>query len=390
MASAVAAQRSRSPAPSAYSRYPPPAGPPTRKTGVPARAPPPGTSFAIRRLRDLNLGPGHLPDPLKLIFHEHLRPSSIGYLVDQERVVEEVVRGVDVDDVLSRNAHLLFHQWGIRPAAGAAVMLEVMSIVLAPEHPLWGAWAKVDRAGEHVEVLKEEFADWCNRYPDGLVIVPELDELDPATGEFIASVNFDVNPPAWGVRIGEFLHDLRTALNHLLVATSATPTAETQFPVAVTKGDYESCWPMVFGVPTPYLEVVKAAQPYESGNADLARLHPLRRLADLNNRDKHHLLLVTLLGLEDASGAYKSFWEHPRAESVEFRVGPAETDSEVAKVTFRSEGEKDVSRPSVGVVFEEPDVPSVHRLPVSLVLEEMLVECRAIVDAFFQIARTMA
>lgn len=262
-----------------------------------------------------------------------------------------------------------------------------MGIVLAPEHPFWGAGAKIDRAEEHLNTLNDDFADWCRRYPEGLVVIPEFEEIDPSTGEFIATFNFDVNPPAWGVVIGEFLHDLRSALNHLVVVTSAAPTAETQFPAAVTRNDYKSCWPMVAGVPAPYLAVVEAAQPYKRGNEAEARLHPLRRLADLNNRDKHHLLLVTLLGLQDASGAYKSVWEHPGVESVQFEIGRAEGATKVVRVAFRSEGEVDAnSNPSVGVIFDEPEVPSVHRLSVSFVLSEMLAECRGVVDAFFQIA----
>ena len=74
---------------------------------------------------------------------------------------------------------------------------------------------------------------------------------------------------------------------------------------------------------------------------------------------------------------------------MEFDVGRAETDAEVVRATFRSEDGTDMqSSPSIGVVFDEPEVPSVHRLPVTPVLTEMLIECRAIVEAFFQIART--
>lgn len=264
-----------------------------------------------------------------------------------------------------------------------------MSFVLAPEHPLWGAHAKVERASQLLDSLNAEFTDWCERHPNGLVVNQEVEELDPLTGESLTTFTFDINPPAWGVVIGEFLHDLRTALNHVVVATTTNPTEKTQFPASVTQADYGSCWEMVDGVPATYLQVVEAAQPYNSGSVAAAHTHPLKRLVDLNNRDKHHLLLVTVLGLKDGTGAYKSFWEHPAAESVIFQVGRIEANTKPLEVKFRPEGGEHPT-PSVGVVFDEPDVPSVNRQPVAAVLEEMLVVSDGVVDAFLQIAQTSA
>ncbi len=261
-----------------------------------------------------------------------------------------------------------------------------MSIVLAPEHPFWGAQEKVLRAGHHLEVLHSEFVEWCNRYPHGLVAVPEIEPLDPETGEYLATFTFDVNPPSWGVAIGEFLHDLRSALNHLLVTVAQSPTELIQFPCAVTKGDYKSCGQMIAGVPPEYLPLIEAAQPYHRGDISAAKMHPLRRLADLNNRDKHHFLLVTLLGLQDPTGAYRSIWEHPGVESVQLNVGPSQKDAKVVDVRFRDqEGVEGKPEPSVGVVFDDPDIPSVYRMSVEPILREMLDVSGGILADFYGI-----
>lgn len=259
-----------------------------------------------------------------------------------------------------------------------------MGIVLGPEHPFWGAREKVLRAGEHLNALDAEFAEWCNRYPDGLVAVPEVEEIDAETGEYLATLTFDVNPPTWGVVVGEFLHDLRSALNHLLVTVCPSPTEHTQFPCAITTQDYASCGPMIAGIPAEYLPVIEAAQPYHRGDKAAAKMHPLKRLADLNNRDKHHLLLVTLLGLQDATGRFTTIWEHPDVRSVQFNIGPSEKDVKVVNVQFGDEVDADVkAKPSVGVVFDEPELPSVHRMSVEPILAEMLATSRGIVEDFF-------
>lgn len=261
-----------------------------------------------------------------------------------------------------------------------------MNIVLGPEHPFWGAQEKVVRAGHHLDTLHGEFAEWCDRYPHGLVAIPEVEQLDAETGEFLATFTFGVNPPAWGVVIGEFLHDLRSALNHLVVTVAASPTERSQFPCAVTSGDYKSCGPMIAGVPPEYLPIIGAAQPYHRGNKAAAKRDPLSRLADLNNRDKHELLLVTLLGLQDASGAYRSVWEHPGLESVEFTIGAAGKDTKLVGPHFRDEGDEETeAEPSVGVVFNEPAVPSVDRMPVEPILKEMLDVSGGILADFYSI-----
>lgn len=261
-----------------------------------------------------------------------------------------------------------------------------MSIVLGPEHPFWGAQEKVLRAGHHLDQLHDEFAEWCHRYPHGLVATPRVEEPDADTGEILATFTFNVNPPAWGVVIGEFLHDLRSALNNLLVAVVESPTEHTQFPCAVTRNDYKSCGQILAGVPSEYRTVIEGVQPYHRGDESAAKRDPLRRLADLNNRDKHHLLLVTLLGLQDASGTYRSVWEHPGVEGFEFRVGPSQADAKVVGVRFRDEENADTqAQSSVGVVFNEPNVPSVHRMPVEPILKEMLDVSGGVLADFFAI-----
>jgi hypothetical protein len=267
-------------------------------------------------------------------------------------------------------------------------MLLPMGIVLGPEHPFWGARAKVVRAGTHVNTLDAEFAEWCERYPHGLVAIPEVEEIDPATGEYIASFTFDVNPPDWGVIIGEVLHDIRSALNHLVVVVAETPTGKTQFPCALTPNDYKSSWEMIDTVPTEYVAIIESVQPCQRGDIRLAVLDPLARLVTLNNRDKHHLLLVTLLGLQDTTGAFKSVWEHPGVQSVELHFSPMEDEAKILDVQFRGGEEQDMdvkNNPAIGVVFDEPELPSVHRQSVLPILADILKTARGIVDDFFRV-----
>ena len=98
-----------------------------------------------------------------------------------------------------------------------------------------------------------------------------------------------------GVIIGDCVHNLRSALDHLACClvekNGGTATEQTQFPISNKrprdKGEKPS--PRIAGgVTDNVLRIVDALQPYQRGQD--AALHPLSVLRTLSNADKHRLL----------------------------------------------------------------------------------------------------
>jgi hypothetical protein len=100
--------------------------------------------------------------------------------------------------------------------------------------PLEGCRARVERAKEHFQDLRSEFAAFRELDPYGI-----SSYANPATGEYVHLARVSQEPPVrWGVVAGEIVHHLRSALDHLawqLVldngGTPKTGSQGTMFPI---------------------------------------------------------------------------------------------------------------------------------------------------------------
>src|SRR5689334_16234875 len=101
-------------------------------------------------------------------------------------------------------------------------------------HPLDGARAKIVRAGDHLEALKAESLRFSDEQSYEFPI-----ELDEKTGEQIVSLRSKRQPPLdapihLGIVVGDALHNLRSALDHLvwqLAVIGTGPGERNQFPI---------------------------------------------------------------------------------------------------------------------------------------------------------------
>jgi hypothetical protein len=77
---------------------------------------------------------------------------------------------------------------------------------------LAGIRLKLSRAWSQINTLKPEIAEFLKRDP----YVPRV-KFDGRTHELLVSVHTQEAPdPMWGVRIGEIVHNLRSALDHVV------------------------------------------------------------------------------------------------------------------------------------------------------------------------------
>jgi hypothetical protein len=155
---------------------------------------------------------------------------------------------------------------------------------------------RVERAQEHLESIKGELLSYYNSDPCRLrgEFQPKAHRSGEAQGPGgeLASLNVRLN-----TLIGEFLHDLRSALNHLarelVTANGLTPTESSQFrvfgkePCSQRKQALLNINP---GIGPEARTLITDAQPYKLG--DRYSEHPLWVLHELWNIDKHREVIA--------------------------------------------------------------------------------------------------
>lgn len=158
-------------------------------------------------------------------------------------------------------------------------------------HPLDGSRAKIARAGDHLLTLDRE----SRRFVDDHTYRMEI-ESDPETGEQIVYLRAnripDTDPPLrLGVIAGDVLHNLRSALDHLVwqLATIGTgPKAPlNQFPIFSDPTKFsEKRDRYLHGVLEEHRIAIERYQPYR----DTKEGQALAILASLNDIDKHRVV----------------------------------------------------------------------------------------------------
>ncbi len=174
---------------------------------------------------------------------------------------------------------------------------------------LAGPRAKVERAKSQLIALNKVTNDFFEAHRYSVVRA----EFDRKAGQY--SLRIKECPPnfpiEWSVVIGEIAHNLRSALDGLawqlaLLNTTSMPFQRTAFPIRTFSngtrrpridGGYDH--PFWYnGIPCHLLKSIdrcfwtriEAFQPYKGRNR--GRHHPLFLLHELNNTDKHRLIMV--------------------------------------------------------------------------------------------------
>ena len=160
------------------------------------------------------------------------------------------------------------------------------------DHRLAGVIAKFNRSKEQFDALLDEMDAFFNADPKPHTSVGEF---DTDAWEWVERFRVHEEPPLrFGVMLGDCVHNLRSALDHLMwqvtLLDGNVPGDATQFPIASkSEGQFEAMADhRVPGLSAEHRARLKTAQPYNAG--DRAHLHPLSALATLSNTDKHRVL----------------------------------------------------------------------------------------------------
>lgn len=148
--------------------------------------------------------------------------------------------------------------------------------------------AKVDRADELRAVIEHEINAYLLGGPFQLrdQVVPD----PPRFEVFVESVT--PPPPRLGVLVGDFVHNLRSVLNHLVwqlaLTQVAEPSRDVQFPIRTKRGGRASVVEtQLRDVPAEAVAVIERMQPYHAENP---AGHPLAELRKLSNEDRHEVI----------------------------------------------------------------------------------------------------
>lgn len=189
---------------------------------------------------------------------------------------------------------------------------------------------RIDRAKRHLKDFDDQARPLAATCRDGLTR-----EIDQQSSEYIFRLSkVPAVPPVLSAILGDAIHNLRVSLDYLawqlVIATVEKPPNEnTSFPILTTPPTADR-WgrtrPNISpGVSKEVRALLDEIQPYKRdkpASHDLAVLHAL----DIN--DKHHELLVTIIGVKDSMVGW---WGDYDLSS--FHYGPYHDGSEVCRFT---------------------------------------------------------
>lgn len=183
---------------------------------------------------------------------------------------------------------------------------------LPPDHPLAGCEAKLRRAQQNLELLDNEIGGYLDRHPEP---IPRVGEFDHETSEHI---RWRFRPikhpdPILGALIGDYIHDLRSTLDHLAFELSfldtggKIPPHTIAFPCCRVRKyaagsppawDSDTTRKKLRGINARHRAMIYRAQPcYRRKDMSTSvrtttrrRRNALADLEDLWNHDKHRTL----------------------------------------------------------------------------------------------------
>lgn len=157
---------------------------------------------------------------------------------------------------------------------------------------LQGPLLKLERASEHLKTLDAEVVEFLEGEP-----YRTIETIEPETGDYVLSGEILRPPPAHlGPIIGDIVHNLRSALDHLayqLAIIGKDAPGKVRFPIFLDPGPGRNCfdpWGMnqIKWLPERAKVLIEEMQPYNAGQAWLWTLHSMWLT------DKHKLLPVVL------------------------------------------------------------------------------------------------
>ena len=160
-------------------------------------------------------------------------------------------------------------------------------------------WLKIERAEEHFNTFYAELREWNETNPYSLVFKPDPEGRRHG---IVANINGLPNFKRWALITGDCIHNLRSALDHLVYALAIRdnggPVADAkairsiQFPIGSDAMEFEKAASRVAALKPGTKTAIERIQSYNRFNPPLPLLLPVLR--ELDNADKHRTLTLAL------------------------------------------------------------------------------------------------
>lgn len=217
------------------------------------------------------------------------------------------------------------------------------------------------RAQVNIELLEGEIGAWLSTKPH--IIEPEAD-FDTFPGGVVILhkvIRADEVPSHIPAIIGDILFNFRSALDHLANRLVIAPTKDTAFPIFCDRLDRNGkprSVGVAGGIHPKALAIIERLQPYHRSDprADLLCI-----LRELNNADKHRLLLVTSLAYTELTTAIRAkgeTWVSKPLEPIQLTVGTWVSSTSMSADRYPSFAEEmDMHiEPTTTVTFGETEI----------------------------------
>lgn len=171
-------------------------------------------------------------------------------------------------------------------------------------------------------------------------------EFDAQSQILTAKVHIKNAPdPMWGVRIGEVIHNCRSALDYviwelyILNNRRAPITKQNQFPVFETQLGFNNRGVGKFldGIGSRAIDLIKSEQPFpknEGGTGEGIK-SPLWHLHELSNADKHRRIYLTSALIEEFKFTFPPLKQSVIVRNqVRSNPGPIKEDTILARAYF--------------------------------------------------------
>jgi hypothetical protein len=220
---------------------------------------------------------------------------------------------------------------------------------------------KVERADKHIAELPPAIEAFFERNPYGVVKEP-----DPDTGGWQWRIEIrEEPPPQISLIIGDIVHNLRSALDHLadvlIRANGETPHSRVAYPICDTAEKFETTLTQIQRAGEDAVDLVRETKAYPGGNDGLWALK------ELDNIDKHRLLIAISTRQPDVGIGFPLGLLEPEFRAIAEKAEPLFIRSGGAVEPLK-DGDKMYSVPPEAEDHPEPQ----FRLEIALAEPEIL------------------
>ncbi len=181
---------------------------------------------------------------------------------------------------------------------------------MAAHHPLDDSRAKVRWAERHLAALDDDFASWVEEAKRDRLVVVIGKRPGPAAGDlhWVVEEVADTDAFRWGLFVGDLVHNLRSAVDHVAFALADRDSPNrgedraTQFVIARDASEFNNSRWHLKHLSRAHQDMVEREQPYQPPNSPDS--HPLGLLERLSNVDKHRVVHVVQVATDFFSWMY--------------------------------------------------------------------------------------